>query len=87
MTPMGEGILDRIFFYFKFYDWKLSSATRYSCTLPHCLTSGQYGRQYGTAQANTLFRFVKFRVKEYHRFPDTPVSVAFVRERERTICV
>ena len=44
MTPMNEGILDGIFFYFNFYDRKLSSATRNSCTFPHCLTSGQYGR-------------------------------------------
>ena len=43
MTPMNVGILDGIFF-FSFYDRKLSSPTRKSCTLPHCLTSGRYGR-------------------------------------------
>ena len=42
MTPMNEGILYGIFF-FRFYDRKLSSPTRKSCTLPHCLTSGRYG--------------------------------------------
>ena len=31
------------FFLFCFYDRKLSSPMRKSCTLPHCLTSGCYG--------------------------------------------
>ena len=44
MTPMNEGILYGIFFLFRFHDRKLSSPTRKSCTLPHCLTSGRYGR-------------------------------------------
>ena len=43
MTPMNEGILYGIFFLFRFHDRKLSSPTRKSCTLPHCLTSGRYG--------------------------------------------
>ena len=47
MTPMNEGILDGIFFYFNFYDRKLSCAMRNSCTFPHCLTSGQYGSSGG----------------------------------------
>ena len=29
-------------FFIRFHDRKLSSPTRKSCTLPHCLTSGRY---------------------------------------------
>ena len=48
MTPMNEGILYGIFFLFRFHDRKLSSPTRKSCTLPHCLTSGRYGSLIGS---------------------------------------
>ena len=45
------------FFLVCFYDRKLSSPTRKSCTLPHCLTSGRYGSLDVLPRSTTVDRF------------------------------